>query len=224
MQPVPDNRKKFDIKVQSPNGIIRKFRTVRLISSYGAEPFRGRGTRVFEAVELDQNGEELGSNVVLKDMWIDSDRKREGDILASIYGEAVGDERNVVQDRFLTTVCHGDVWIDPNTRDDTAGAVMHGLEIGQGHGSSFDLKSMRSSGNRKQASGSGRLRATARAQTKKKGSGRKYEHKTHYRIVFKEICETIDTMRSLPDVMVVLAQTVTCKTSFYFCWVKEKLG
>ena len=22
----------------------------------------------------------------------------------------------------------------------------------------------------------------------------------------------------------VLAQTVTCKTSFYFCWVKEKLG
>jgi hypothetical protein len=49
-------------------------REVETISSYGADPLRGRGTCVFEAIEIDSDGGQKGSHVVLKDIWIDSDR------------------------------------------------------------------------------------------------------------------------------------------------------
>ena len=68
----PDNGK------QSP----RRVRTTRILSSYGTEPLRGQGTRVFEAVEIDRNGDPNGSPVVLKNIGIDGGISREGNILA----------------------------------------------------------------------------------------------------------------------------------------------
>ena len=181
----PDNDK------QNP----RRFRTTRIISSYGAESIRGRGTRVFEAVELDRNGEPNGSHVVLKDIWINSDRTREGNILTSLHEAAEDEDKQLFEKHFLTTVCHGDVWTELDIVDDTANALMRGLNISPGHDTLFELQRAPIFQYRIRASGSeGHLR---------------YTHKTHYRIVFKEICITIDRMLSLPDVMVVLAETVS---------------
>lgn len=59
-------------------GNLRRFWTTKTISSYGVEPLRGRGTRVFEAIEIDVHDREKGLPVVLKDIWIDHDRTREG--------------------------------------------------------------------------------------------------------------------------------------------------
>ena len=71
IQPVPGPSGQLDITVQpdddQSNSRTRMYRTKRIIYSYVAEPLRGRGTRVFEAVELDGNGEPAGPLVVLKD-------------------------------------------------------------------------------------------------------------------------------------------------------------
>ena len=92
----------------------RKFHSKTILSSYGAEPLRGRGTRVFEAFELDERGAKKGSAVVLMDIWIDNDRMREGAIHAQLYDEVDAADKKLLKKYFLTTVCHGDVCIGPN--------------------------------------------------------------------------------------------------------------
>jgi hypothetical protein len=49
---------------------------------------------------------------VLKDTWIDSDRTREGNILASLHAAANDEDKQLVEKHFLTTICHGDVWTE----------------------------------------------------------------------------------------------------------------
>ena len=68
---------------QDDDGTVRKYRTKRMISNIGADTLRGRGTRVWEAVELDGNDEEVevATTCVLKDSWVDVDRSRGGKIL-----------------------------------------------------------------------------------------------------------------------------------------------
>ena len=105
----------------------RRFLTTNIVSSFGAEPLRGRGTRVFEAIEIDGRGCEIGSHVVLKDIWIDHDRTREGIILAQLYDEAGDEDKELVKKHFLTVICHGDVWTEPEVLDDTENGLMRGL-------------------------------------------------------------------------------------------------
>ena len=199
IQPVPGNRGQFVITVhpdddkQNP----RRFRTTRILSSYGAESLRGRGTRVFEAVEIDGDGDSNGSPVVLKDIWIDSDRMREGNILASLHSAADDKDKQLLKSYFLTTICHGDVWTTLDILDDTANALMRGLNIASGRGSLFKLQQKPFIPNHEPPSGSAGLRATSRVQAPH--SHLRYAHKTHYRIVFKEKGITIDRMRSLPE-------------------------
>jgi hypothetical protein len=176
-----------------------------VISSYGAEPLRGRGTRVFEAVEIAENDTQKGSAVVLKDIWIDSDRKREGDILAQIHSEANTEDKTLVEKYFLTTICHGDVWTAPKLLDDTENGLMRGLKITTDR--VFQLQRKRLTlEKRETVTGSEGLRAISRLPAPHLNL--KYAHKTHYRIVFKEKGTTIDCIRSLPDVMTILAGTV----------------
>jgi hypothetical protein len=82
--------------------------------------------RVFKAVEIDGNGVPNGPPVVLKDIWIDSDCTREGNILALLHAAAA-------DDHFLTTICHGDVWTKFGILDDTANALMRGLNVKKYH-------------------------------------------------------------------------------------------
>ena len=74
---IAPNEVQYDIKVRDDaKGTTRTFRTRRLISSIGADALRGRGTRVWEVVEL-KNGKEGTSKHVLKDAWVDVERERE---------------------------------------------------------------------------------------------------------------------------------------------------
>jgi hypothetical protein len=186
---------------------LRKFRTIQSISLSGAEPLRGRGTRVFEAVEIDGNGESSGPPVVLKDIWIDSDRTREGDILALLLANANNDEdKRLVGKHFLTPICHGDVWTESDTQDDTKNALMRGLDITRDHDSLFTLQQKSLTRTSAQASGSTSLQAVDLVQDPR--SYKRHAHKTHYRIVFEEKGITISRMRSLPDVITALIDTV----------------
>ena len=66
---------------------------------------------------------------MLKDIWIDSDRMREGDILAQLQPEPNTEDKKIVEKYFLTTVCHGDGWMAPNLPDDTKNGLMRGSKI-----------------------------------------------------------------------------------------------
>jgi hypothetical protein len=192
----PDNDNKYP----------RRFRTTNIVSSFGAEPLRGRGTRVFEAIEIDGQGCEMGSPVVLKDIWIDHDRTREGIILAQLYDEADDEDKELVKKHFLTVICHGDVWTELDVLDDTENGLMRGLKVTMD--SMFELQQKQLVVSKHQAaSGLQGLCVTSRLHAPHPNL--KYTHKTHYRIVFKEKGVTIDLIPSLPEVMKVLTETVT---------------
>jgi hypothetical protein len=182
----------------------RRFLTKNLISSYGAEPLRGRGTRVFEAIEIDERGREKGPAVVLKDIWIDHDRMREGAILAQLHDEADKEDKILVGKLFLTTVCHGDILDEAGRCDDTESGLMRGLQTAT---DSFDLQQKPLTTLKHEAgSGSPGLRATSRLHIPR--SSMTYTHKAHYRIVFEEKGETIDRIENLPEVMKILIEIV----------------
>jgi hypothetical protein len=120
--------------------------------------------------------------VVLKDTWVDSDCMREGNILALLHAAANGEDRQLVERFFLTTVCHGDVWTEFDLLDDTANALMRG--ISPDHDSLFKRDPFIWNNEPPSA------------------------HKTHYRIVFKEKGIVMYRMKSVPDVMTVLSEAV----------------
>ena len=128
---VQGQKTQYIIAVHPDNdrGKPRRFLTRNIISSYGAEPLRGRGTRVFQVTEIDEEGRSRGPDVVLKDIWIDYDRMREGAVLAQLYDDADEEGRKLVRKHFLTTICHGDVWTKPGVVDDTRNGLMRGLEL-----------------------------------------------------------------------------------------------
>jgi hypothetical protein len=158
---------------------------------------------------LDGNGEPNGSLVVLKDSWIDSDRMREGDILTLLHAAADEEDKQLIEGHFLTTICHGDVRTDLNIVDDTATALMRGLKITKEHALLFQLERKSTIRSETSAPGAENSRALCTQLVAPPRDSIRYAPKTHYRIVFKEVCTTIDTMRSLPDVMGVLTETVS---------------
>ena len=187
---------------------------MQIISS-GAEPFLGRGTRVFEAVEIDENGDPNGSPVVLKDTWVDSDRTREGNVIALLHTEANCEDRKLIEKHFLTTVCHGDVWTELDILDDTANSLMRGLDISSAYVSRFKLQMNPFMQTYESRSGQSSWEYSRVQVTYPK---LRYSHKTHYRIVFKEKGITIDCVMRLPDVMTVLGETVGGAFSFGTIW------
>ena len=213
MERVPGTLTQFIITVHPDNDKEnpRRFLTKRIISSSGAERLRGRGTRVFEAAEIDKHGLENGSDVVLKDVWIDHDRAREGSILNQLYDEADDGDKKLVRKYFLTTVCHGDIWMEPGVVDDTENGLMRGLDTSTD--SVFVLQREEPViSTEDPVHGLERVRATSRLHVTHPIF--RYPHKTHYRIVFKERGITIDLIPSIPDVMTILAETAT---GAFFC-------
>jgi hypothetical protein len=110
-----------------------------------------------------------------------------------------------VKKHFLTTVCHGDVLVAPDTADDTRD-IMRRLKTTE-HGL-FELqrKDLMLS-KRKHTSGSQGLRGITRLHIPHPNLS--YLGKTHYRIVFEEKGVTIDLVPSVRDVMRALAHIVT---------------
>ena len=146
---------------------------------------------------------------MLKDTWVDNDRKREGDNLTTLLEVANKEDKQLVEKHFLTMICHEDVWTGVDIADNTENVLMRGLKIAEDHPSLFQLQySLISTGLKNQ-------REFSPAQVPR--HCKTYAPRTHYRIVFKEIGVTIDSMRSLPGVMKVLTETVS--GVFRYCTV-----
>lgn len=84
----------YDSTVHSTDRTAQIYRTLCLISDSGARTIRVRGTRVWKTVFV-QDGEESGEPVILKDVWPDSHRSREGDIYED-FRDLYWDNRSTV--------------------------------------------------------------------------------------------------------------------------------
>jgi Fungal protein kinase len=83
------------------------FTTQNLIANYRAVGIRSRGTWVFEGVQGEGPN---GTPVVIKDVWIDSDREVEGTILEKVRESLKGTPEDLRL--FLEPFCHGCVVVD----------------------------------------------------------------------------------------------------------------
>ena len=70
----------------------------------------------------------------------DSDCTREGSIVALLHAVANDEDKELVGKHLLTTICHGDAWKELDILDDTANALMRGLNITPSRDSVFGLQ------------------------------------------------------------------------------------
>lgn len=183
------------------------FRTQKIISNIGAEPARGRGTRVWQVKELDKTGIPFGRSKVLKDCWIDADRTREGVILEEIRQSATPGtpQRQALDKYFLTVRCHGDVYIEQE-QDHTFTLLRRKQEIPQ------DAGRYRLEVQPTQERFEDRLLPVGPLPLlQRTADGEQiveYDDKAHCRIVFEEQGETIDKQTSASEVFRLLTATL----------------
>lgn len=167
----------YDIMVRDGNGNNTVYRTLQSLTAVDARSLRGRGTKVWKAVEI-RNGEECGEPVVLKDTWVSAVRDREGVVLLDVQKRASESEasQQAFSAGFLTILHHGDVYVDiegTSKLDRTWIPPMHMPESGIVDGSSKIFEGRR---------------------------------RVHYRVMFREVCKRIEDDVPLSDVFRYLAQ------------------
>jgi Fungal protein kinase len=169
--------------------------TTRLLYDSGAEALRGRGTRVFEAYRL-EGDDEVGAPVAIKDVWLDDDRPREGATLTRLLEEASEDDKPLVKKYFLTVLSDGDVRIG-NKVDNTRDLIMRQQDIPSGErfwlpDKSYEPRSGNVSDIGLTASWEEFRHTRAPPMT-----NRPFSPKTHYRIVFEEVCSPLHAVTTL---------------------------
>lgn len=101
----------YDIMVNVSPTATALYRTLDLLSHEGgALRVLSRGTRVWKAVKI-VDGEPTGDPVALKDVWVDSDREREGDVVSQVLQSTYLSENADMKIFFIPVHCHGDVII-----------------------------------------------------------------------------------------------------------------
>lgn len=232
----------YDIQVHSRKNdsspvVIRTFRTIELISSIGAEAIRGRGTRVWKVHEVKKGRVDTENTYVLKDAWVDSDRAREGKVVAEIRKDAMKqlkdkNERDVLLRCLLTTLVQGDVLLSDGTPDCTLSGRKRGRHIVK-NTDRFSLTPYTAPSKlkptalplgvspkrkRKRVRG-GAVRSPGDHKDVTDGSkglqqSIVYDAKTHYRIVFKEVCDVLHELTSLFDIVYTLLKVCEGASTF----------
>ncbi|KAF9240841.1 hypothetical protein BU15DRAFT_73701 [Melanogaster broomeanus] len=158
------------------NGTV--YQTVDIISDFGAEAMRGRGTRVFKAYSL-ADGEERRV-VAVKDAWRYAGQRREDEILRDILADikATGGDHAEIAARqhFLTVLNQDDVKIE-GVMDDTQ-QLLRGKELPDPM--SWYKVSL---------------------DAFQDPDSQKIHHKQHFRLVFDEIGQPVFALQSLCDVI-----------------------
>lgn len=180
-----------------------RYKTVKLLSNVGAEGLRGRGTRVWKVYHW-KDGKAVGTPVVLKDCWVDSDRVCEGDVISQILLDArqardmTIDEdgttpAEVLEQALLPTIIHGDVTfngaIDCTMSEEDRLSILSPNRWFVFHRTQEMLEKFD-----KSYFNLGLLRPIT------------HDPKTHYRIVSSEVCTAMHEITSLHAILSVLIQ------------------
>ncbi|THH03743.1 hypothetical protein EW145_g6042 [Phellinidium pouzarii] len=163
------------------------FSTVKVMSDVGADAVIGRASRVFKVKRKD------GTLAILKDVWVDDDRELEHTA------------RNIVKRHLMTPVQFGLVEVDGQT-DHTTNVIMRGEA--PPFINTFRLVPETHPVNDAQQS-AGHPRASDRtvyytARAPQENARNEIHHRHHYRLVFKEIGETLYLVKNLSDVLAAL--------------------
>lgn len=224
----------YDIQVHSRKDdaspvVVKTFRTTELISSIGAEAIRGRGTRVWKVHEVKKGRVNTKKTYVLKDAWVDSDRMREGKVVAEISKDAEEQledeaEKQALLRCLLTTKVAGDVLLSDGTSDCTICGRKRKRHIVK-NTDRFSLMPYTSPSKSKPTPPAQNLRPKRKGKPKRGGGTRApgdhqdaadgseslqqaitYDAKTHYRIVFQEACNVLHELTSLGGIIHALWQ------------------
>ncbi|KAI5993487.1 hypothetical protein EDD15DRAFT_896386 [Pisolithus albus] len=177
-----------------------------MISDFSAHAMQGRGTRVFEVRLTLQNGQPVhnAQPFVLKDSWGELGRAREDEILGQIF-DGLGkkyDTKKVseARDYFLTVLAAGDVIVD-GKKDQTTSLLRDADELPPDFGlhrlPADDLPEWKPT-----RTGEGLTPNVSCVPPSVKKS--QIHHRIHYRVVFKEVCESIHDLNRLDIVFKVL--------------------
>jgi hypothetical protein len=211
----PVTRKvQYDITVHPEGAQPIAYRTKTVLSDIGAEALRGRGTRVWKAVKLLQEagGVDVIEDVhpvVIKDSWVDNDRKREGQILEEIRASAESEsvEREFLDQHLLTVLSYGDVLIKGQA--DTTDIHRCGKAVPPGHGKlKLNLKDNRPSRPKMPAVNVTPAPNPSTCDNHDEKDFIEYAAKTHHRTVFAEVGVPIYQVESLADVFLALRNLV----------------
>ena len=173
---------------------------------------RGRGTRVWEVIELDADGKvKAGETCVLKDSWVNLERRREGQILVDIRAAAAklgpeSIETTIMNECFLTVITYGDVRVGgqvDKTRHWDLPKTCGAKTVKLGPKACNTVQSSIS------ALGSVTLELMKAKMTTQQHTH--FSAKIHHRIVFKEVCTTILDVRSLSEAFRYLSEAVLGK-------------
>ncbi|KAJ3559366.1 hypothetical protein NM688_g392 [Phlebia brevispora] len=185
-----NDRRQYDITVFSNEGEARVYRTLDLLSDSGAQVLIGRGTRVWKVVQI-ENGQECGSSMVLKDAWVDFDRKREGTALEELRAAEYAPYCQEDFDRaYLSREVDGDVFSDAGHTIPDSTHVFGAEDVQESHRTSSPS-------------------ASGRSSTSFAPPFPAINRKVHYRVVFREVCRSISSETSLATILRALAQIVT---------------
>ncbi|PSS17120.1 hypothetical protein PHLCEN_2v3244 [Hermanssonia centrifuga] len=195
----------LDITVRSATKRKSVYRTIKMLSDYRTDSLVGRGTRVWEAVRLEK-GQPVGPHCALKDVWVEVDRRREGDILRDILDTDTPTKD--LKKFFFTVNRDGDVLVQDGRPDDTFSVMMRG-QLLPDDVLAFDLTPPAPapilSESSKMATGSPAAWEEVKVVRMEPSLPCA---KRHYRIVFKEVCKPIWEETSLHTIFQKLGQAV----------------
>ena len=192
------NGDQYDITLHAEDGKNRVYRTQEVLSEPTSA--RGKGTWVWKAVSLEE-GVELGEPVVLKDCWMERGRPSEGDIMERICATLrppLGHDQPSLS--LLTIECHGDVFLD-----DSRDVLDCTRSLGDMAFAPYLLLPV--SGRSHSADGS----TTTTESTTTDEDDVSHRHwktpipRSHYRIVFKELCTPLSDETSPVTIFSALA-------------------
>ncbi|KAI6111273.1 hypothetical protein F5141DRAFT_1214773 [Pisolithus sp. B1] len=195
----------YNIIVRTDGGKDLVYQTTRVIYDYSADALSGRGTRVFEARLIFLNGTLVkdAKPVVLKDSRRDCDRDREDIILNQIFADLQKhkgpEQEEEARKNFLTVLAAGNVMVDGNI--DSTDCLLRGSNLSTDrapHRVPVDEipkeKPIRS------GEGFTPIFRFAPYSTKRS----RVHHRTRFRLVFKEVCQSIYELPILDTVFATL--------------------
>lgn len=176
------------------------YRTLSVLSDFGADPLLGRGTRVFEVYNTTDS---TRTPRTLKDVWVEADRQREGTILDNLLqkigSNSQGPDFEDARRHFLTVECHEDVVIH-GTTDHTKhfwGGEDFPAEYDEMQLPTTLFRQVRASqGSHITSTGAVWVNPFTRRPAEKKAH---VPNRAHYRVMFKEVGVAAHFLKSLPD-------------------------
>ncbi|KAF8585411.1 hypothetical protein K439DRAFT_1343467, partial [Ramaria rubella] len=180
--------------IEGANHVETVFRTTRVLADFSADALRGRGTRVFEAFQLDGDSPDR-TPVVIKDSWVDVDRAKEGDIRSEFESEAEAEDKEKIQQYFMTILNHGEVVINGQA-DRTLDVMLRGQEVPEGSEFKLNRRDVTTVSRPSSIGAHPSVPSLARAPHESV----RYQHKVHYRIVFKEVGMPIHSVTDQLDI------------------------